>query len=440
MKRIYLLAMLLVCAMCTPQAREKDGWVKLFNGRNLKGWHQLNGEAEFRVENGEIVGVSTMNTASSFLATDERYSDFILELEYKVEAGVNSGIQLRSQSKPEFKNGRVYGYQCEIDPAAYCGGIYDEMRSGWLYNLNNEPVAQKAFQLDSWNKLRVEAVGHSIRVWLNGIPTTDLIDDKDSEGFIALQVHEIGSDAKRAGKTIRWRNIRIKTENLESELSAPITEISQQNYVANYLSEREAKEGWKLLWNGKDLEGWKSNSGNANFQKGWKVEDGALVIKPKSGAGDIITSEKYHDFELQIDFKLTPGANSGIKYFIGLNGSVGCEYQILDNEKHPDAKAGRDGNRRLGSLYDIMPAEGWKHAKKYDWNRARIVVKGNHVEHWINGKKLIEYEKGGDAWREMISKSKFAGVKNFAGGDGGHILLQDHNDEVSYRNLKIREL
>lgn len=440
MKKIYLLLLILFCVTCAPQAGERDGWVKLFNGRNLKGWSKLNGKAEFRVENQEIIGVSTPNTPNTFLATDKRYGDFILELEYKVDEGVNSGIQLRSQSKPEVQNGRVYGYQCEIDPSAYSGGIYDEARSGWLYNLSDEPVAQKAFRHGEWNHLRVEAVGHSIRAWLNGVPTTDLVDDKDSEGFIALQVHEIGADKSKIGKSIRWRNIRIKTENLKKELSAPITAISQKNHVLNYVSEREATAGWKLLWNGKDLNGWKSNSGKTDFDKGWKVENGALVIKSKSGAGDIITEQKYKNFELQIDFKLTPGANSGIKYFIGMNGSVGCEFQILDDEKHPDAKAGRDGNRRLGSLYDIMPAEGWKHANKYGWNRARIVVKDNHVEHWLNGHKLIEYEKGSKVWQEMVAKSKFAGVKNFAGGDGGHILLQDHNDEVHYRNLKIREL
>lgn len=440
MKKIYLMLLILFCVTCAPQVGERDGWVKLFNGRNLKGWSKLNGKAEFRVENQAIIGVSTPNTPNTFLATDKRYGDFILELEYKVDEGVNSGIQLRSQSKPEVQNGRVYGYQCEIDPSAYSGGIYDEARSGWLYNLSDEPVAQKAFRHGEWNHLRVEAVGHSIRAWLNGVPTTDLVDDKDSEGFIALQVHEIGADKSKIGKSIRWRNIRIKTENLEKELSAPITAISQKNHVLNYVSERETAAGWKLLWNGKDLSGWKSNSGKTDFDKGWKIENGALVIKSKSGAGDIITEQKYKNFELQIDFKLTPGANSGIKYFIGMNGSVGCEFQILDDEKHPDAKAGRDGNRRLGSLYDIMPAEGWKHADKYGWNRARIVVKDNHVEHWLNGHKLIEYEKGSKAWQEMVAKSKFAGVKNFAGGDGGHILLQDHNDEVHYRNLKIREL
>ncbi len=208
----------------------------------------------------------------------------------------------------------------------------------------------------------------------------------------------------------------------------------------NTLTKKERKAGWQLLWNGEDLTGWKSNSEKGDMNKGWKAVDGELVIKARSGAGDIITEKRYHDFELSIDFKITEGANSGIKYFIGENGSVGCEFQILDDENHPDAKMGFNGNRRLGSLYDLIPADGWAIASKRDWNTARIVVRGNHVEHWLNGVKILEYEKNNDMWDTIVSHSKFAKVKNFAGGDGGHILLQDHNDEVHYRNLKIREL
>lgn len=208
----------------------------------------------------------------------------------------------------------------------------------------------------------------------------------------------------------------------------------------NKLTKKERKAGWQLLWNGRDLSGWKSNSPNGDMNKGWKSVDGELVIMARSGAGDIITEKRYHDFELSVDFKITEGANSGIKYFIGENGSIGCEFQILDDENHPDAKMGFNGNRRLGSLYDLIPADGWALVAKRDWNTARIVVRGNHVEHWLNGVKILEYEKNNDMWDTIVSHSKFAKVENFAGGDGGHILLQDHNDEVHYRNLKIREL
>ncbi len=435
------MTLLLAGVAASAGAKEKDGWVSLFNGRNLKGWTKLNGNAQYRVEDGAIVGVSTLGTPNTFLATKERYGDFVLELEYKVDEGLNSGIQFRSQSRADYDNGRVHGYQCEIDPSsrAWSGGIYDEARRGWLYSLENAPEARKAFRQGDWNKVRIEAVGNSLRVWLNGIPTADILDDADSEGFIALQVHGIGNNESLKDKCVRWRNIRIKTDDLQNELTPENRAVEQKNFVANTVSPREAEEGWKLLWNGHDLVGWRS-LGGGDMSKGWKTDGGELVINAKSGAGDIVTEKMYSDFELTVDFKITEGANSGIKYFINSNGSVGCEYQILDDENHPDAKMGFNGNRRLGSLYDLIPAEGWKLTDKRGWNTARIVVRGNRVEHWLNGKKILEYERGNQMWDTIVSHSKFAKVKNFAADSEGRILLQDHNDEVHYRNLKIREL
>lgn len=437
MKRLFLLALFAVCVMCAPQAQEREGWISLFNGRNLNGWIKLGGKAQYKVKDGAIVGISTLGQPNTFLATKTEYGDFILEFEFKADEGVNSGVQLRSHSDKSYRNGVVYGYQCEIDSPTTTASIYDEQRRGWLYN---EPKIERDYRPGEWNEVRVEAVGNHIRVWLNGKPTVDMIDDADASGFIALQVHEVGQNSALAGRTVSWRNIFIKTTGLEKELSPEITTIPQANHVANYVSKREANEGWTLLWNGVDMKGWKSLDPKGNMKKGWTPTDGVLVIKPKSGAGDIITEKKYHDFELSIDFQITKGANSGIKYFISENGSIGCEFQLLDDDNHPDAKMGFKGNRRLGSLYDIIPAQGWKHADHYGWNTARIVVKGNKVEHWLNGVKILSYEKGGQMWQTLVSHSKFAEVKNFAGGDGGHILLQDHFDEVHFRNLKIREL
>ena len=437
MKKLILLALFAVCVMCAPRAQEREGWTALFNGRNLTGWTKLGGKAQYKVKDGAIVGVSTLGQPNTFLATKAEYGDFILEFEFKADEGVNSGVQLRSHSDKSYRNGVVYGYQCEIDSPTTTASIYDEQRSGWLYN---EPKIERGYRVGEWNKVRVEAVGNHIRVWLNGKPTVDMIDDKDASGFIALQVHEVGQNKALAGRTVSWRNIFIKTEDLEKELSPEITSIPQVNRVANYVSKREANEGWTLLWNGKDMKGWKSLDPKGDMSKGWTPTDGVLVIKPKSGAGDIITEKKYHDFELSIDFQITKGANSGIKYFISENGSIGCEFQLLDDDNHPDAKMCFKGNRRLGSLYDIIPAQGWKHADHYGWNTARIVVKGNKVEHWLNGVKILSYEKGGHMRKALVSHSKFADVKTFEGGDGGHILLQDHFDEVHFRNLKIREL
>lgn len=186
-------------------------WTPLFNGNDLSGWTQLGGEATYEVENGVIVGTSTPDTPNSFLTTDKRYGDFVLELEFRVDPLLNSGIQIRSNSLPEYQNGRVHGYQVEIDPSdrAWSGGIYEEGRRGWLFNLRNRTAAQQAFRQGEWNHYRIEARGDHIRTWVNGVLAADLIDSMTAEGFIGLQVHSIG-DPDLAGRTVAWRDVRIR--------------------------------------------------------------------------------------------------------------------------------------------------------------------------------------------------------------------------------------
>lgn len=188
-------------------AAEK-GWQDLFDGKTLKGWIQRNGKAQYAVEDGMIVGTTVLNTPNSFLCTEKMYTDFVVELEFLAEPGMNSGIQIRSRSFEHFKDHRVHGYQVEIDTSdrAWSGGIYDEARRGWLYPLKDKPEAQKAFKQNQWNHYRIEANGDRIRTWVNGVPAADLQDDMTSTGFIALQVHA----SKEAGKRIKWRNIRIQ--------------------------------------------------------------------------------------------------------------------------------------------------------------------------------------------------------------------------------------
>ena len=195
-------------------------WVELFDGQTLKGWTQRGGKAEYRLENGEIVGVSVPKTPNSFLCTERTYRDFVLELEFKVDANLNSGIQFRSQSLPDYKNGQVHGYQCEIDPSdrGWTAGIYDEGRRGWLNPLAQNDPARFAFKQGDWNRVRIEAIGSRLRTFLNGVPAADLEDTLTPEGFIALQVHNVPD--KFAGLQIRWRNIRLQ-ENPEP--SAPNT-------------------------------------------------------------------------------------------------------------------------------------------------------------------------------------------------------------------------
>ncbi len=183
-------------------------WENLFDGKTLNGWVQRNGQAKYTVQDGMIVGTTVLNTPNSFLCTEKMYTDFILELEFLVEPGMNSGIQIRSNSFEHYKNYRVHGYQVEIDTSdrAWSAGIYDEARRGWLYPLKDKPKAQKAFRQNQWNHYRIEAIGNRIRTWINSVPAADLRDDMTSTGFIALQVH----GSKVADKKIKWRNIRIQ--------------------------------------------------------------------------------------------------------------------------------------------------------------------------------------------------------------------------------------
>lgn len=238
----------------------------------------------------------------------------------------------------------------------------------------------------------------------------------------------------------------MKTNLLLILLLACITSLAQP---VNTLSAKEKKEGWKLLFDGKTGNGWIGAKTKTFPTSGWIIKDGLLTIqgadKNEPTVGDIITTEQYGAFELQFDFKLTPGANSGLKYFVTLEtGSpLGLEYQLLDDDMHPDAKMGREGNRTLASLYDLIPANKPAKAIKPigQWNTGRIIVHpDNRIEHYLNGVKLLEYVRKSPAYRDLVQQSKYKSIANFGEADKGHILLQDHGHEVSFRNVKIKTL
>ena len=207
------------------------------------------------------------------------------------------------------------------------------------------------------------------------------------------------------------------------------------------LSKKEIKEGWILLFDGTSSAGWKKADGKPFPAKGWVIENGVLSTVPEGKGGDIITDRAFSDFELSVDFKIVKGSNSGIKYFILPNSNLGCEYQILDDANHPDAKLGKNGNRLQGGLYDLIAPSSKKKDKPIgEWNTAKIISKGSHVEHWLNGMKVLSYERGSDAFKTLVAGSKFKNEKNFATPVQTPILLQDHGDVVSFRNIKIRIL
>lgn len=427
-----------------------DGWQILFNGTDLTGWSRLNGDAEFVVDNGVIVGTTKPESPNTFLVTDKKYGDFLLEFEVSIDTFINSGVQFRSSST-DYMSGKVHGYQVEIDPSrrSWSGGIYDESRRGWLFPMGLNEAGGKAFKPLEWNKITVEAIGPEIRTWVNDIPAAYLIDDMTLQGFIALQIHSIDR-AELNGRKIRWRNIRLK-ENPVSHREGTFPFVV--NTAINRLSEAENKLGWISLFDGQSAGHWRGIHEEGFPERGWSVDHGELILTstPEGAArgGDLVTRDQFSSFDFQIEFNLSKGGNSGIKYFVtgeeretpGFG--IGLEYQILDDREHPDAKQGIEGNRTLGSLYDLIPARIPERFIRPtgEWNHVRIVVlPDNTVQHWLNHLKVLEYKRGSSDFNRRIANSKYRDMTNFGLAKQGHLLLQDHGDAIRFRNIKIRPL
>jgi hypothetical protein len=210
----------------------------------------------------------------------------------------------------------------------------------------------------------------------------------------------------------------------------------------NALSEQEAKQGWKLLFDGKTTAGWRAYRGK-DIPEFWKVVDGALVCSPKHGknGADLVTEGRYSDFELAFEWKVTAGANSGLMYRVAETEDepwkTGPEYQILDNAKHSDGKRPKT---TAASCYALFAPSEDRTRPVGEWNHGRIVVAGQHVEHWLNGKKVVEFDFGSDEWNQRVGKSKFRVFPRFGKEEAGHIDLQFHDDEASFRSIKILPL
>jgi sugar lactone lactonase YvrE len=364
MQRFVLMGMMVLAGSSLVFAAPADhagdqGWASLFDGESLAGWTQRGGEAKYEAVDGMIVGSSVPNTPNSFLCTDKMYGDFVLHVEFKVDHGLNSGVQIRSNSLADYRNGRVHGYQAEIDPSdrAWTGGIYDEGRRGWLNTLEHNPAARRAIKPNEWNTFHIEAFGDSIRTWLNGVPAADLVDPMTQTGFVALQVHGVGD--REEPLQVRWRNIRIK-------------DLGQST--------------WKPLFNGMSLEGWTEIPGGK-----WEVVDG--VIRGTSPAsesrhGILRSVDVFEDFTAKLVYRVNQG-NSGFYFRTEATdsrvGLLGFQAEV-DGVK--DGGLYETGGRAW--VVNPDPAEAAKYIKKGDWNEMTVSAHGHRVVVHVNNRKAAE--------------------------------------------------
>ena len=374
------------------------------------------------------------------------------------EIAQKNGIELISLSV--IVDGHEYKDQIDISTKQ----LYDYLRDGKIPSTSQPNTGYLVEQMEKWQEEDYEAIiiitcsadlsgtnnGFHLAKDTVGLDNVYIYDSRQ----VGAPIMDMAICAKQLadeGKTVSWKDIRICTTDVERYQTPEAQAAPEVNLIANTISPNEVKEGWTLLWDGKTTDGWRGAKLSTFPAKGWKIEDGILKVMKSGGAesangGDIVTTRKYKNFILKVDFKITEGANSGIKYFVnpdmnkGAGSAIGCEFQILDDDKHPDAKLGVKGNRKLGSLYDLIPAPKNKPFNKKEFNTATIIVKGNHVEHWLNGVKLIEYDRNNDMWNALVAYSKYKNWPNFGNPEEGNILLQDHGDEVWFKNVKIKEL
>ena len=213
------------------------------------------------------------------------------------------------------------------------------------------------------------------------------------------------------------------------------------NDAPNTLTEEEKADGWELLFDGEDFSHWRGFKQDS-VPAGWTIDDNAIHFTGEQQAGDLITDDEYESFELQLDWKIAEGGNSGIMFHVTEDNDrtyqSGPEMQVLDDAGHPDAQNGPD--RLAGANYALHPPSNTEAVNPAgEWNTVRLVVDGQHVEHWMNGEKVVEYELGSDEWKELVATSKFGEMPNYGIAGAGHIALQDHGDPVWYRNIKIRQ-
>lgn len=384
--------LLLFLSSSTIQAIEQ-GFVPLFNGKDLSGWTQLGGKADFKVEDGAIVGTTAAKTPNSFLTTRRHYADFDLRFEVKLDHDqLNSGCQIRSNASPDFHRGSVHGYQCEIESQnGTAGFIYDERRRGWLSKQRKDVVKNQAYRPGTWNQFRILCQGDSIKTWVNGVAIADLTDGMTRSGFIGLQVHKVPGDPHWQ---VRWRNLRIK-------------ELPTQPRQRHQASDFTTTGNWTFNNNQIELVPRKGESG-------WKRFESYLWLKQLHG-----------DFVCSFEYQHPKGGNSGF-YFRTRDRSdpvkTGIEIQIIDSH----GKRGRLTEHDCGGVVQTRPPSRNMAKPAGQWNRMEIRCEAKHLKVWLNGEKIQDMYLDRTGLKDQPLR--------------GHIGFQDHGFPFKLRNLLIEEL
>ena len=376
------------------------------------------------------------------LVTKETYGDFELAFEWKAATGANGGVIYRVSEAfgRSWHTGPEYQL---LDDAGHPDGKNPLTAAGSLYALVSAE-GKTLKPAGEYNASRIIAQGGQIEHWLNGrkvvaielggyaanqrIARSKFANmprfAKEPTGHICLQHHR---------DEVWFRNVKVRRLPPPS-LPAP----ARKN---NRLSLEQRRAGWQNLFNGQNTVLWRGFLKEEFPQKGWVVEHGALKHLSQGGGGSIVTKSRYREFDFRFEWRVATGANSGVKYFIlekERRQPIGHEYQIIDDEKHADARRG--SKRQTAAFYDCLPAKNRVLKPVGQFNASRILVNGKQVEHWLNGVMVLNYTLGSSELLQAIAKSKFKNVKGFGQAHRGRILLQDHGDEVAYRNLRIKKL
>ena len=419
-------------------------WEVLFDGTSTDQFRAFRRDSfpsgSWKIENGQLRTIPGGEEID--LVTKETYGNFELAFEWKAATGANSGVIYRVSESFDrsWRTGPEYQL---LDDAGHPDGNNPLTAAGSLYALISAE-GKTLKPAGEYNASRIIAQGGRIEHWLNGKKVVALELGsyaanqriakskfanmprfaKEPTGHICLQHHR---------DEVWFQNIKVR------RLPPPsLPDLARKN---NRLSLEQRKAGWQNLFNGQNTVRWRGFLKEEFPEKGWIVEDGALKHISQGGGGSIVTKSRYREFDFRFEWRVATGANSGVKYFIlekERHQPIGHEYQIIDDEKHADALRGT--KRQTAAFYDCLPAKNRVLKPVGQFNTSRILVDGKQVEHWLNGIMVLNYTLGGPKLLQAVAKSKFKNVKGFGQLQRGRILLQDHGDEVAYRNLRIRKL